>query len=232
MRILCPIDRSTRDSTTLRYAKDLAKGMDGTLIIAEAIPLVRSLLKAAFSQAEGYVGAVESGLREEGFKVEGTVRKGDPAKVILSLANDFRVDLILMTTRGRSGLGKTVLGSVAHEVLANSEKPVLLLKEGLDESLSGDDTELQSAYIAAVIWNKRAKGILTQDEVIEELLRLSKSGLDQNVLYETYMTYEKTGKPVDWLDLEFQNDAIRRFLPGDAASGPASADPYPQSNVA
>jgi nucleotide-binding universal stress UspA family protein len=216
VKILCPVDQSNRDRTTLRYAKELARGLGGRLIVARAVPTVRALLKAAVHQAEGYVLAVEAGLREEGVQAEGVVRKGDPAKVILSVATELRADMIVMTTRGRSGLGKVVLGSVAHEVLATSEKPVVLLKEDAESPARSEDTELQSAYIAAILWNKRAKGLITQDEAAGEMLRLSKSGLDQNVLYQTYMAYEEAGKPVDWLDFDFQMNTLRKFLPDDA----------------
>jgi nucleotide-binding universal stress UspA family protein len=232
MKILCPVDRSNRDGTTLRYAKDLAKGLSATIVVVEAVPAVHSLLKAAVHQAEGYVAAVESGLRDEGFDVEGIVRKGDPAKVILSLVTDLHADMVIMTTRNRSGLGKVVLGSVTHEILAASPKPVVLLKEDLSASLAGEDVELQSAYVAAILWNKRVKGILTQDEVTDEMLRLSKSGLDRNVLYQTYMGYEEVGKPADWLDLDFQLSTLRKFLPDDVETPGEGAEPPSQSNAA
>jgi nucleotide-binding universal stress UspA family protein len=213
MKILVPVDRSHRDGTTLHYAKEMARGMNGSIIVIEAVGTMRSLLKAAVHQAEGYVSAVQSGLREEGFEAESAVRKGEPAKVILSFISDLQPDFVVMTTRGRSGMSKVVLGSVAHEVLANSPKPVLLLKEDIEIATPDEDTELQSAYIAAIIWNKRAKGLLSEDEARDELLRLSASGLDRNVLYATYMSYEETGKPVDWLDFDFQLNTLQKFLP-------------------
>ena len=80
-------------------------------------------------QAKAYLAAVAAGLREDGLVVETSVRQGNPATVIVVLAEELKANLILMTTRGRSGLGKLVLGSVADAVLANSAKPVLLLSE-------------------------------------------------------------------------------------------------------
>lgn len=219
MRILCPLDRSTRDSTTLRYAKDLATGLNGTILVASIVPTGKLLLKAAVAQTEGYVSAVESGLREEGFEVEGLVRKGETPKVIVNLVTEAHVDMVVMTTRNRSGMTKAVMGSVTRDVLLNSPKPVLLLKEDQQASLSEEDVELQSAYIAAVLWNKRLKGELTKEEVTDEMVRLSQSGLDRNVLYQTYMGYEEAGKPLEWLDFSFQMNTLNKFLPQDTGDG-------------
>ena len=233
MKILCPVDHTHRDSTTLRYAAQLARGLDGTMLIVEAVSLVRSILPSAVRQAEAYVSGVESCLREEGLKAEWAVRKGDPANVIVAVAAEFQADLVVMTTRGRGGMERAVLGSVASAVLANCPKPVLFLKEGLDVAGDRDEIRLQSAYLATIIWNKRAKGVFTKDEAEKELFRLAKSGLDRSVLYATYEAYEETGRPVDWLDFDFQLSTLRKFLPNEADAVQAEANEVtPQADAA
>jgi nucleotide-binding universal stress UspA family protein len=52
---------------------------------------------------------------------------GDPAKVIVAHADANRVDLIAMTTHGRTGLRRVALGSVAEAVVRQSRVPVLVL---------------------------------------------------------------------------------------------------------
>jgi len=223
MKILCPVDRSPRDGTTLRYAKELAKGLGGSMVIVEAVPLVRSIVPSAVHEAEAYVSGVEACLREEGLKAEWAVRKGDPANVIVAVAAEFQADLVVMTTRGRGGVGKAVLGSVTSAVLADCPKPVTLLKEELTGAGDRNEIGIQSAYLATIIWNKRVKGVFTKDEAEEELFRLAKSGLDRNVLYGTYQAYEETGRPVDWLDFHFQLSTLRKFLPEEADAVEAEA---------
>jgi nucleotide-binding universal stress UspA family protein len=54
------------------------------------------------------------------------VRTGNPAEGILNLALEKNIDLIAMTTHGRTGLSKLFLGSVASEVVRKAQLPVLL----------------------------------------------------------------------------------------------------------
>ena len=53
---------------------------------------------------------------------------GDPAACIIEAASETRDRLVAMTTHGRSGIGRWVLGSVADRVVRNSGDPVLLVR--------------------------------------------------------------------------------------------------------
>ena len=53
---------------------------------------------------------------------------GDPAREILAGAAETGADLIAMTTHGRSGLGRLLLGSVAQAVLRRADIPVFLMR--------------------------------------------------------------------------------------------------------
>jgi len=68
-------------------------------------------------------------IREAGIEdVEGIVREGSPAEVILRYARENTIDLIVMGTHGRRGLNRLLLGSVAEEVVRRSEAPVLTVR--------------------------------------------------------------------------------------------------------
>ena len=54
----------------------------------------------------------------------------DPATAIAAQARDETVDLILMSTHGRSGVVRWVLGSVAEKVLHSTSLPLLLVRPG------------------------------------------------------------------------------------------------------
>jgi nucleotide-binding universal stress UspA family protein len=56
------------------------------------------------------------------------VRFGDPLHEILKEADAFGADLIAVTTAGRSGVGRAVLGSVAERVFRKAGTPVLLYR--------------------------------------------------------------------------------------------------------
>ena len=54
---------------------------------------------------------------------------GDPATEIVRLAEQERVDLIVMATTGRTGLRRVLMGSVAEAIVRQATCPVLSLKE-------------------------------------------------------------------------------------------------------
>jgi nucleotide-binding universal stress UspA family protein len=116
--LLAPIDAA--NPNVLRHvAPDRA---------ADADPLTARALarEAAASRAK-----VAADLRERGVASETVVVPGAPADVLLGEARVRHADAIVLTTHGRSGLGRLVYGSVAETVLANSARPVLLVRAGL-----------------------------------------------------------------------------------------------------
>jgi nucleotide-binding universal stress UspA family protein len=60
--------------------------------------------------------------------VEHHLKEGDPAAEILRLAQEARVDLIVMGMHGRTGLGRLLMGSVAERVVRQAPCPVLTVK--------------------------------------------------------------------------------------------------------
>lgn len=84
---------------------------------------------AHLRQARSYLNARRRALEKAGVKeVHTYCVKGDPAAVILDYAKRQKVDLIVMTTRGRSGISRALLGSVADQVIRSAIAPVLVIK--------------------------------------------------------------------------------------------------------
>ena len=71
--------------------------------------------------------AVAQQLNQNGFRIESKCLPGTAAENILRLAEEAYVDLIAMSTHGRTGLGLALLGSVADEVVRNARPPVFLV---------------------------------------------------------------------------------------------------------
>jgi nucleotide-binding universal stress UspA family protein len=61
-------------------------------------------------------------------RVQATVIQGDPAEEIIGLGRDTPDNLIAMSTHGRSGPGRWMLGSVAERVVQHSQDPVLIIR--------------------------------------------------------------------------------------------------------
>jgi nucleotide-binding universal stress UspA family protein len=67
-------------------------------------------------------------LARAGWRAEPRVRHGDPAHEIESTAMEAGADLIILGSRGLSGLQRLLLGSVAHDVLLHSTASVLVMR--------------------------------------------------------------------------------------------------------
>jgi len=79
------------------------------------------------SEARNYLGKIKRRLTRGGLKSEMVVADGDAADEILAYARDNQVDLIVMTTHGRSGASRWFFGSVAEKVLQHCPIPILLV---------------------------------------------------------------------------------------------------------
>ncbi len=78
-------------------------------------------------EAGKQMDVVAQQLCQAGFSVMNRLLSGAPAASILHLADEACVDLIAMSTHGRTGLGQMLLGSVADEVVRNARPPVFLV---------------------------------------------------------------------------------------------------------
>ena len=73
-------------------------------------------IAAQMKESRAMVTEIAQRLRAEGFKVEGVVKKGEARESILEQAADWHADLIVLGSRGRKGLKRLLLGSVAESV--------------------------------------------------------------------------------------------------------------------
>jgi len=81
------------------------------------------------NEAETYLGGKAAQLRAHGVEqIMTTALEGDPASEIIDIARNTANNLIAMSTHGRSGIGRWVLGSVAEKVVQHSRDPVLLIR--------------------------------------------------------------------------------------------------------
>ena len=74
-----------------------------------------------------FLSAVARGLRKDGIKVHSLVTGSLPAKTIVDVAAAKHVDLIMMTSRGRGGLKLLFMGSVAEQVVQDSDQMVFMM---------------------------------------------------------------------------------------------------------
>jgi nucleotide-binding universal stress UspA family protein len=142
--ILVPLDGSESGECGLQHVKEVATGSNASKIIlfrvveplsAEDVSRLTiagdDLLRKAEvdnqREARNYLVKIKRRLTNSGFKVETVVVDGEAANEILAYAKDNEVDLIVMTTHGRSGIPRLFFGSVAQKVLQRSPVPILLV---------------------------------------------------------------------------------------------------------
>jgi nucleotide-binding universal stress UspA family protein len=99
----------------------------------EMMPTYVAAADASRRQHDELAREMTERLQSRGFTAEVDRRDGDAATEILAAARASRADLIVMGTRGRTGLTRLVLGSVARNVLQHAKCSVLVVREGPPE---------------------------------------------------------------------------------------------------
>jgi nucleotide-binding universal stress UspA family protein len=69
---------------------------------------------------------------------------GEPAEEIVRLANDEHVDLIVLGTHGRRGLGRLLMGSIAERVVRTATCPVVTVKAPAAEAAAKEAQAMQA----------------------------------------------------------------------------------------
>ena len=139
-KILVPLDGSKVAEGVLPHAKDLAysQGAELILLTVGANPamdfvfsdpgLAQQAVEEQEERSKKYITEIESQLKDAGFKTSTILRVGSVADVILGVAEEMDVDVIAMSTHGRTGPARWVLGSIAERVVHSSKIPVLLIR--------------------------------------------------------------------------------------------------------
>ena len=80
--------------------------------------------------------AHSEGLR--GIECEQAVGLGETTDVLVRMAEDFEIDLMVLGTEARKGIGKALMGSVAEEIIRSSPSPVLTIGPGVPVHPAGN----------------------------------------------------------------------------------------------
>lgn len=141
--VLVPLDGSGLAEQILSQVADLAKMMklEVHLLRVYTLPVHAFIVADGLmaqgpgpfreelrGEAETYLSGKAEQLRADGLKVVTTALEGDPASEINDIARKTSNNLIAMTTHGRTGIGRWVLGSVAEKVIQHSRDPVLIVR--------------------------------------------------------------------------------------------------------
>ena len=130
--ILAPTDFSDLSANGVRYACQLARDMGAALIIFNVVVLDESNAVNK-REIEQHKKRLEEFVAEKvadagvGLKVRQMVDAGQPFAAIVDCAEKEGVDLIVMSSHGRSGLSRMLIGSVTDKILRGGRCPVLVV---------------------------------------------------------------------------------------------------------
>lgn len=128
--ILLPHDFSPCSVQAERLAIELAEVHGARLLLLHVEET------ASERDHKAHLDHIAATLRARGLTVETEALVGDLAATILEQAHKLGADVIVMGTRGRTGLERLLMGSVAEDVLRRADVPVVTLRYEDEEALT------------------------------------------------------------------------------------------------
>jgi nucleotide-binding universal stress UspA family protein len=139
-RILVCLDGSALAEAALPHAQMLASDEKAEIILLRisANPaaefsfsdpgIAKSIIEELEAETLAYMQSVRARLQKAGFRTSFLIRQGAIAETVLRVAAECEVDVIVMSTHGRSGMKRWLLGSVADRVVTHSDTPVMIIR--------------------------------------------------------------------------------------------------------
>ncbi len=143
--ILVPLDGSKRAERILMHVENLAHCFSSRVIFVQIVrpPRIGSAeeytmvlhhkeIEQRKKEAESYLSALKGEFREKGIDARIHIAQGPVVNTIIDAAEREAVELIAMTSHGRTGLARAFYGSVAAGVLHLVDRPLLLIRSRAD----------------------------------------------------------------------------------------------------
>ena len=139
-KILVPLDGSALAERAVEQAEKVAKALGYEVILFRVIQNPLATAPEAGPETEeqaaldtigvanSYLKKIASRLEEKGIKARIEIGEGPPYAGILGLAHREDVEFIIMSTHGRTGITRALMGSVAEKVVYTTKRPVMLVK--------------------------------------------------------------------------------------------------------
>jgi len=139
-KILVPLDGSALAERAVEQAETIAKALGYEVILYRVIqnPLAaapesgpateESAAMESIADANTYLEKIVSRLEGKGVKARIEIGEGPAYAGILGIAHREDVEFIIMSTHGRTGLTRALMGSVAEKVVYTTKRPVMLVK--------------------------------------------------------------------------------------------------------
>jgi nucleotide-binding universal stress UspA family protein len=140
-KILVPLDGSKLSESVLPYVSGLAKPLGAEIVLLRvvvfvdqdtgAIPAEYAPSAEVLGEMKRYLERQAADLRRIGLTVTTHAVGGHVADTIIDYAIEIHADMIAMSTHGRTGAARWLIGSVADKVVHGAQVPVLLVRANL-----------------------------------------------------------------------------------------------------
>jgi nucleotide-binding universal stress UspA family protein len=142
-KILLPLDGSSMGEAALPYVITIAKALDSEVILMRVVETVQhvhtvggpdhfayseQIIELAKNESVAYLDNVRQHFDKGNVHIRTIVRTGDPAQEIIRLSAEENINVVAMSSHGKSGITRWVMGSVFSKVLQAGETPLLLVR--------------------------------------------------------------------------------------------------------
>ncbi|HHT9129556.1 MAG TPA: universal stress protein [Candidatus Brocadiaceae bacterium] len=138
--ILCPIDYSIFSERALTYAIEFAEKYQAKLYLIHVLDIriydindpelysVNIVEKETIDKLRERLLRCVNEETKGKIPVEAIIVQGVPFSEIIKTSKEYKIDLIVLGTHGRTGLSHAIMGSVAEKVVRKSPCPVLTIR--------------------------------------------------------------------------------------------------------
>lgn len=150
-RIMIPTDGSPESEQAVPIAEHIAAAQGAEALFVQVLEypvliggyagitadIYQQYLNAVAEEANTNLSRLSGQFADRGIRASTMRLRGNPAACLLDTEREQNVDLVVMSTRGRSGLARFALGSVAERLVREGTKPVLIARAtSLEPSLA------------------------------------------------------------------------------------------------
>jgi nucleotide-binding universal stress UspA family protein len=139
-KLLVPIDFSDCSRKALDYAVPFARQFDAEVVLLHVLEPYPPIPQMDLIDLDS-VGEARRNLETlrartaQAVHCSSLVRTGDPRTEIIAAAQELGIDLIVLSTHGRTGIAHVLLGSTAEKVVRHAKCPILIVRENEHEFL-------------------------------------------------------------------------------------------------
>jgi nucleotide-binding universal stress UspA family protein len=142
-KLLLPLDGSKQSELAVPYVEELAAQLKAEVVLLHVVaptyfaysipgetiemPFTPEDMERFRTKSEHYLETVAEAMRKRGVAASTEVAIGTAADEIIRLSDEMPVDLVVMSTHGRSGISRWAFGSVADKIIHAANAPVLLI---------------------------------------------------------------------------------------------------------